>query len=397
MYKNKLLVMLATFAVLVAITPFVFAKLMNAKFNQMIAKINQKGYKVVQIADESGYLKTKRVFKVIIGPDKLKDRDYKKIVLKVTTEFYNLPVTTVRFKGRVDNIVLSDDLKNIEKPLNDYVRKNVRFEVDTPNFKKYAYTFDDIVLKGSPNVEIRGIYGYFFYYPGLNKNETHVKTIVINDKDVKLKLDDLVIKNSFSENELLTKSDFNLRLSLEKKINLSVINAQIQSGVLKHNKKVDLINRVAVGEFKINDLFFVKKFNANLKIKDIDADLFKKAVKTRDEETNRVLIDKILEKGVTFDIKSDTEKITAFQSDLGNYDLNMSLKFLPTKNIEEKFAANNLDFIDLKFHLVISKKLANVLERFYPQSIYLLMLGRESNNKIVVDLAMKDGKITRVK
>lgn len=68
--KNKLLIMFLTFLVMIGVTPLIFDKLMNAKFNKMLENVKKDGFEVIQIEDKSTYLQTDRIFKVVIPGQK---------------------------------------------------------------------------------------------------------------------------------------------------------------------------------------------------------------------------------------------------------------------------------------------------------------------------------------
>ena len=65
--KNRFVVMFITFIVMILLTPIIFSKLMNSKFNTMLLKIQQqKGIIIKEIKDKSTYLTTDRIFDVKI-------------------------------------------------------------------------------------------------------------------------------------------------------------------------------------------------------------------------------------------------------------------------------------------------------------------------------------------
>ena len=104
MNKSKIIVMGITFIVLILITPLVFSKLMNAKFNQMLKKYENEGYSIKLIKDKSSYIQTDKVFEVLI-PGKKVNLNVNDINITLEVKFKNLPVTNVVFEGVVNSIL----------------------------------------------------------------------------------------------------------------------------------------------------------------------------------------------------------------------------------------------------------------------------------------------------
>ena len=124
--KNKLIVMILTFAVMIALTPLVFSKLMNAKFNQMIENLNKEGIKVEVIKDKSSYLQTDKILSVEI-PKEYLNNAFESINLEVEAKFKNLPVTNVLFLGNVKNVKLMPQFAKYENKINEFLKKYIKF------------------------------------------------------------------------------------------------------------------------------------------------------------------------------------------------------------------------------------------------------------------------------
>ena len=123
--KNKLIVMILTFAVMIALTPLVFSKLMNAKFNQMIENLNKEGIKVEVIKDKSSYLQTDKILSVEI-PKKYLNNTFEKVNLEVEAKFKNLPVTNVLFLGNIKNVKLMPQFAKYENEINEFLKKYIK-------------------------------------------------------------------------------------------------------------------------------------------------------------------------------------------------------------------------------------------------------------------------------
>ena len=123
--KNKLIVMILTFAVMIVLTPLVFSKLMNAKFNQMIENLNKEGIKVEVIKDKSSYLQTDKILSVEI-PKKYLNNAFESINLEVEAKFKNLPVTNVLFIGNIKNVNLMPQFEKYENEINEFLKKYIK-------------------------------------------------------------------------------------------------------------------------------------------------------------------------------------------------------------------------------------------------------------------------------
>jgi hypothetical protein len=153
--KNKLVVMFLTVLVMIAVTPLIFSKLMNAKLEKMVENLNKEGYKVKLIEDKSGYLKTDKVFLVDISGKKLNNQLIDNLEFKIETSFYNLPVTKVDFKGVLKKIDLTSKEYNYD--INSLLNNKIKFTATTPNFKIYSYKLDDINLPiDNSKINIKG-------------------------------------------------------------------------------------------------------------------------------------------------------------------------------------------------------------------------------------------------
>ena len=110
MKNNKLIVMIITFIILIGLTPLIFSKFMNARFNTMLLKLQQnRGIVAKEIKNKSSYLTTDRVFEVTIPGSVLKQKKIKSITLRMEVKFKNLPVSNVWSHNVIHNIKLQNE------------------------------------------------------------------------------------------------------------------------------------------------------------------------------------------------------------------------------------------------------------------------------------------------
>ena len=388
--KNKLIVMGITFLILIAITPLIFGKLMNSKYNQMLDDLRSKGITINVVEDKSTYLQTDKILKVTI-PSKILNSQgvIEEVELNIETKFKNLPVTNVLFLGNVENIKLADNFKNIQNDLNVFFKKYVKFVITTPNFKDYAYKFDDIIINNNPTIGVEHIKGTFKRGENL-KNTLKIKDIYIKDKKGFIEIKNF--KNQFEGNEKnsLSKTDFNVNVDLNRfKLQINSVYSTTKtfiSDVAKINstfgfKTLNIPNAVNADGFKVN-----------MDIKGIKTALLKKLAQAKEYEKDQYL-EKIFEEGFDINIDSFLKNIKAMQRDFGGYTLNFDIKFLPTKNFKAKLNSNNIDFVDAKLNLITTPEIANILMNTLPRSAFLFALAKKENGKVILNLEFKQGKL----
>ncbi|ACM92831.1 hypothetical protein NAMH_0334 [Nautilia profundicola AmH] len=388
--RNKLIVMGITFLILIAITPLIFGKLMNSKYNQMLNDLREKGMQIKIVEDKSSYLQTDKILEVTI-PSKILNTQgiIEEIKLNIETKFKNLPVTNVVFLGKLDKVILNEQFKNSEKELNKFLKKYIEFVVTTPNFRDYSYKFKDIIINNNPIVGIEHITGVF-KNGELLKNKLNIKDIYVKDKKGFIEIKNF--KNEFEGNEKnsLSKTNFNVNVDLNR------FKLQIQN-VYSTTKTV--LTDVA----KVNSTFGFKtlsvpnavnadNFKVIAEVKGIETNLLKKLAQAKETEKDKYL-EKIFEKGFSINIDSLLKDIKVMQRDFGGYNLNFNIKFLPTKNFREKLNNNNVDFIDAKLHLVTTPEIANILMNALPRSAFLFALAKKENGKVILNLEFKQGKL----
>jgi len=390
MYKNKFVVMGITFLILIAITPLIFGKLMNAKYNQMLNDLRNKGIEINIIKDKSTYLQTDKILKVKI-PSKILNSEgiIDEMELNIETKFKNLPVTNVVFLGNIEGVKLAENFNSAQNDLNVFLKKYIKFVVTTPNFRDYSYRFNDIVIKENSTVAIKHITGMFKKSENI-KNILKIKDIYVKDKKGFIEIKNF--KNQFEGNEKnsFSKTDFNLNVNLNRfKLqinNIYSVTRTILSDVTNVNstfgfKTLSIPNAVIADNFKINT-----------ELKGIKTALLKGMLKAKEYEKDQYL-EKIFEKGFDVNIKSVLKNIKALQKNLGGYTLEFNIKFLPSKNVRAKLNNHNLDFVDARVHLITTPEIANVLMNTVPQSAFLFALAKKENGKVILNLQFKQGKL----
>jgi len=388
--NKKLTVMIFTFLVMIAITPFIFGKLMNSRYNQMLDDLRAKGIEIKIVDDKSSYLQTDKVLEVTV-PSKLLNSQglIEKVKLNIETKFKNLPVTNVVFLGKIDRVVLNGEFKKFEKDFNEFLQKHIEFVVTTPNFRDYTYRFKDIKIDKDPILGIEHITG-MFKYKGLIKNRLNIKDAYIKDKKGFIEIKNF--KNEFegNEKEYFSKTDFNVNVNLNtfklQVDNISSITKTVLNDIAKVNstfkfKTLNIPNALNADTFKLKT-----------EIKGIKTDVLKQLAQAKEYEKDKYL-EKIFKKGFDVNIESTLKNVKIMQRDLGGYTLDLKLKFLPTDNLQEKINTSDLDFINAKLHLVTTPEIANIIMNTLPRSAFLFALAKKENGSVILNLEFKDGKL----
>ncbi len=388
--NKKLTVMIFTFLVMIAITPFIFGKLMNSRYNQMLDDLRTKGMEIKIVDDKSSYLQTDKVLEVTV-PSKLLNSQglIEKVKLKIETKFKNLPVTNVVFLGKIDKVVLNGEFKKLEKDFNEFLQKHIEFVVTTPNFRDYTYRFKDIKIDKNPILGIEHITG-MFKYKGLIKNILNIKDAYIKDKKGFIEIKNF--KNEFegNEKEYFSKTDFNVKVNLNTfKLQIDNISS-ITKTVLNDIAKIN--STLKFKTLNIPSALNVDTFKLKTEIKGIKTEVLKQLAQAKEYEKDKYL-EKIFKKGFDVNIENTIKNLKLMQRDLGGYTLDFKLKFLPTDNLQEKINTNNLDFINAKLYLVTTPEIANIIMNMFPRSAFLFALAKKENGNVILNLEFKDGKL----
>ena len=385
--KNKLIVMFFTFIVLIAITPFIFSKLMNTKFDAMLDNLKKDGIEVKLIEDKSSYIQTDKLFLVTIPEKFLVNKNLalegvKSITLEVETKFKNLPVTDVLFLGEVKKIALSSSLKNLEAELNNFV-KYVKFVVTTPNFKNYFYKFEDIEDK---NFAILGIKGTFSKKE-LNKNSLTIKEFYIKDNGL---FEVKNLKHNIEWNDKKSFSTYSFNLNIKNNAaNIQVDNIHGSNKTVFY-KNVSVLAKIGFNKLISPNFLEANNFELDLNLEGIERNILKEIASTQNRDP---YIEKIFEKGFKVAINSNLNTLKALNKDLGGYKFNFDINFLPTENIKEKIENNNFDFIKATLFLETSPEIATFIMNTVPNSAFLFALAKKEKDKFILNLELKNGKL----
>jgi len=390
MNKNKIIVMALTFAVLIAVTPLIFSKLMNSKYNQMLDDLRKQGMVIKVVEDKSTYLQTDKLLEVTIPSKLLNDNGIiETIKLDVETKFKNLPVTNVIFLGKLKGVVLSEQFKGAENDVNGFLKKYVRFVATTPNFKDYSYKFDDIKVDSNPKFGIEDIKGALSK-GSIIKNRLNIKDIYVKDSKGFIEIKNVTNRFEGNEKESYSKTDFNVNVNLNR-FKLQINNVESTTKTIL-DKKMTMVSTLGFDVLSIPDVLNARDFNIKGELKGVETELLEKLAKA-DENEKDMYIDKIFEKGFNIDINSNLKNVEVSGKKLGGYDLNFDIKFLPTRDFRQKLNSNNIDFVDAKLHLSTTPEIANILMNALPQSAFVFALAKKENGKVILNLEYRQGKL----
>ncbi|NPA87722.1 MAG: hypothetical protein GXO01_03360 [Epsilonproteobacteria bacterium] len=393
MKNSKLLVMFITFAIMIAITPFIFNKLMNAKFNQMLDNLKKEGVVIKELKSKSTYLTTDRVFDVEIPQKVLGDNGIKYIKLRVEAVFKNLPVTDVKFFGKVKEVILKNftDIQNAQ--FNSVIKDKIKFLVITPNFKTYKYkVFDNKILLDDNGAVLgyEGINGIVYIHNDLIKESTNIPKLYLNDnKNFLFQLNSL--KESSVSEANVTKSSSNMNIIIkikDKTISLNNINTNSVSTIAK---RANAIAKVSVNDINIFNKIFLNKVDLNFEIKNVYYPIVEKIQNKPKPNENDLIV--LIEKGLNLNYGLKIKNIKIQNKDLGFIDLNAKIKVRPTQNIKEKINQKNFDFIDLTFNLKTTPEIEMILMNVIPQSAFAFAAADKKNGIIDLQIEFKNNEV----
>jgi len=370
MQKNKLIVIFLTLIIMIAVTPFIFSKLMNSKYDTMLLNIKQNyGVKIKENQDKSSYLTTDRYFEVKIPGKTLNIPGVKYVVADIETKFKNLPVTNVEFDGVIKDVVFINPRDNEIFP--KFLR-GIKFIVITPDFKVYRYR----ILDTDKNVEgvkfvLKGING-IFNLPE-KENKTNGKLVEIANNQILLKIKNFEeiqsAKNGFSQ-----QFKYNIELKAPK-FDLNVTNAKDGYSVKFTQKFANVSSHTDVKEILANNGFFeINSFKADINVNHLDKNSI---MALREGKKNYEFLNKGFDGNFDLNIKN-----IRFMQDLGFIFAKGEFKILPGNNVE-KLHKNRIDFVNAKFHIEISPKIYEAISNFAPEFKRFFKL---QNNKAVANI-----------
>ena len=380
--KNKLTVMIITFVILIGITPLIFGKLMNSRFNTMILKSQQqKGIVAKEVKNKSSYLTTDRTFEVTIPGSAINQKEIKYIKLITEATFKNLPVTNVFFHNTVKDVVL---VKQGEIP---FLKDNFVFDVVTSDFKHYKYKVID------KNIEIDGVEIGWSAFKGIYVHNKEFKNEDGNIKILIKKNNAIISFNHFISDYLKVGNKIEQNAGLKDiqikspRFNGEIKNINSQSETVLKKDTLDSVSNLLVEDVNINNLIKLKDLKINAKIYGLD----KKAIQelqNGNDETSQESLKVLLNRGFNGNIKLSVKDL-AFMQDLGflNADINFSIE---KGNNVEKINNNDLSFLNLNAKIVASPKLGAIIMMSEPK---LGSFIKNENNKSIVIIKINKGKI----
>ena len=374
--KNKLIVMFLTFLVMIVLTPYIFNKLMNAKFNSMIVKISQqKGIQIKEIKDKSSYLTTDRIFDVVIPGKAINQNEIKTINLQMEVKFKNLPVTNVTFKNILEKIVLQNN-KTFS------FDKKIRFVVITPDFKVFRYRLNDNQLVKNNLVFSWSKFGGIF-----NSREKELKNLngilEVKNKIVDAKIFNIKALIKQNSNKLIQQFGFDANISLPN-LKAEIADFNVYSSIEKKGKKLNVITNYKCKNINVNNLVKIDNVNAYFELDGLNGKIYKKLL---DKTYSKDELNEFLKEGFGGKINLNIKNIF-FMQNLGFADLKSTFKV--SNATVEKINKNDLSFLDLNLSLHTSPNLIKIADKFLPGLIQLVSV---KNNKVYLDLRIDKGKI----
>ncbi|WP_456471380.1 hypothetical protein [Caminibacter sp.] len=385
MNKTKLLSFFVTFVIMIALTPLIFNKLMNSKFNQMLQNLEKKGIVIKEIEDKSSYLTTDRVFEVIIPGNMIDNSGFiQSVKLNVESVFKNLPVTDVKFFGKILDVVTLDG--SFESILKD----KINFLVVTPNFKVYRYKIKDNTIDLHDSLLIFKKVEGVFEYP--QKNTLKVKNLLFKSKTQPVYFELKNYNNEYMEKEstISQKNSGDFFFSAQNK-KLSIFNLRSSTNIYP-GKKLRIINSIDFDKADLFSFLSINGFTSRVSIYNLDSALIKEMINA-DEYKKRALMLKLLEKGFNTDLKANIKTVYLNKQNAGFLDLVLKAKINPVNNLEEKLLNNDISFLDLKLNLKTTPALATFLMNIEPKSAFIFALADKSGGIVKIRFELKNGEV----
>ncbi len=373
--KNKLTVMIITFVILIGITPLIFGKLMNSRFNTMILKSQQqKGIVAKEVKNKSSYLTTDRTFEVTIPGSVIHQKRIKSIKLLTEVKFKNLPVTNVWFH----NIVKDVELQNGEKiPF----FKKIVFDVTTPDFKTYAFVIKPLKYK---TFNLSSVEGTFKIDKDISK--LNINTISLTDRKLRFYVDDFLSVTQKNKNLFKTENKFNLHLQFMDK-NISVNNVDILSS-LKIAKKADINLKLSFKNLLFSKIIRANDFNTKIRIYDLNSSILNKAVSSKDKNLTLAL----LANGFKTKITSSLKNFMFLGFNQGGFNLNIKTTVYKAKSLKD-FENNFKKYLAISIKADISENFAKMLKDSFPLTRQFLNIPPDKNGIIHIRINLDRGQI----
>ncbi len=388
MNKSKIGVFFFTFIILIAITPFIFSKLMNSKFNQMLDSYKKKGIELSEIENRSSYLTTDRIFEVNLTKKFLVDNGIKDInfaSFRVETTFKNLPVSQVLFD--IKPLYVDADIKEKED-LNRFLKKYIRVFISTNNFKDFVYRLKDIDYKEKNAIfRLKGLEG--IYFSSSKENKSKIKSFYVKNFKDYLELKNITLKTTLTDDFIFLSTNFNLNALLD--------NNLIQSDNFSYSSNVylgDFINsdlNIKFDRFYVANLFEVKNLSYSLRLTHLQEDSIKTLLsknsidKTMQDKAILKLVNKGLEAKTSLSIKDIN-----YQKDLGFLDLKSNIQ-IQENNLT---TLKNIDkYITATLNLKTTMPFATFLMKTVPYSMFVFAMAEKDKDNVIINIAMKDGKL----
>ena len=378
--KNKLIVMFLTFIVLIVITPFIFGKFMNSKFNSMLLKLSQQnGIQIKEIKNKSSYLTTDRIFDVVVPGNAINQKEIKYIEFQTETRFKNLPVTDVEFINILKKIVL-DNNSSIA-----FLKNKFKILVITPDFKVYKYrVFDNKINLQKANLVLS-----WKNFNGVYDNKTKIFKNENGILELKNPLNDLMVYNikaflQDSKNQKKEQLHFDVNFS-SPKLKAWINNFNSNSTLKLSKESADIVTNTDIDKINVNNLFKLNKIDTAFEIKGIDRTIYEKL---QNKKYSKQDINKLLKKGFIGKFALNIKDMF-FMQDLGFLSLksNFKIKNASLAQINNK----NFNFLDLNLSLQTSPKFINIAGNFFKP---LKQIAKIENNKAIIKIVINKGNIS---
>jgi len=447
---KKILIIVATVIVALALTPIVGNKVIESKLDENINKLSSNGLEIKNQKTDSGYLNTSKHYEFAVKDSQkfinylsellnqqipsYGDSFFKDSVVGVDLKFSNVPVlktTSIDIYPISLSEKIMQDIKNEDTDFANFIqsflaKKGLSYHVDydilSQDFKgyikdvkeSYAYKADskiDFELTGStffgngnlisPNFldsNTKKIYTYF------SSSSDEVK-ISLNNMSTSLKFESIT---SYTSSLDFNSLDIDIQSKNKNDSKIDIKNILFDFSSSTDGTKAKFSSKSSFEKFDIttkNESIYMKNFNFDTTLDGIDKDsyeelnvLLRKSSNLNDNTLSlkmQKLIEKLFLKGFELNIKDiSIENIRLNKNDLGTSSLKSNVK-LPQNAVTSKVRPMELiNKIDIDMLINISKPMFKVITNSTPILAISQGYAKDNGNSLVYDLKVKDGSVT---
>jgi hypothetical protein len=168
----------------------------------------------------------------------------------------------------------------------------------------------------------------------------------------------------------------------------------IPDRVLFGQSYINWKSKISFDKFMSPNFLNIENFVFNFNILNLDTKTLLALSKEINPQNRDKLTFELLKKGLKVKLTSKVKNIEAMNKKLGYYFVDVNLKVLPDRNLEEDLQTNNLKFLNSTIHYESTPEVATLFMNLIPQSAFIFALAKKSGEKVVLDIVLKDSEVS---